>query len=171
MFNQFNRAGHRMLAAEVQSELQALAQRHGLDIAAAGGQYGDTEFIIKIRVTSGDTSAVEAKKRAEIDRDGRWIGGLKGDDYGAIFTSNGERFRFTGVNPSRPKFPISGERVRDGRSFKFGQHIAQQIIAVRSTAPASPAIATANTALGHQQVIPPANTNADDGALDAYAQF
>jgi hypothetical protein len=170
MFTQFNRQGHRMLSAEITQELQDLANRHGLDISAAGGQYGDTEFIIKIRVTTGDTSAVEAKKRAEIDRDGRWVGGLQGSDYGAIFPSNGERFRFTGVNPGRPRYPISGERVRDGRSFKFGQHIAQLIIAQRQTAP-TPPIATAGQQQSPSITPPPANNNADDGALDAFATF
>lgn len=164
MFTQFNRQGHRQLSAEITQELQALAQRHGLDVSAGGGQYGDTELIIKVTVRSGDQQKVEDQARRKIDADGRWVGGLKGSDFGTIFVSNGERFRFTGVNPGRPKFPISGERVRDGRSFKFPQHIAQLIIAQR---PAAPAVQTQQTA--QEPTAPLGNQDADDRYADLAA--
>lgn len=45
--------------------------------------------------------------------------GLKPSDYGRAFRSNGESFRITAINPNRPKFPISAERVADGRGYKF----------------------------------------------------
>ncbi|KPU83212.1 hypothetical protein JI58_09465, partial [Marinosulfonomonas sp. PRT-SC04] len=45
--------------------------------------------------------------------------GLKPSDYGRTFRNNGEIFRITAINPNRPKFPISAERVADGRGYKF----------------------------------------------------
>ena len=30
-----------------------------------------------------------------------------------------EMFRIVAINPNRPKYPISAERVSDGRGFKF----------------------------------------------------
>jgi hypothetical protein len=45
--------------------------------------------------------------------------GLKPSDYGRTFKSNDEVFRITSLNPNRPKYPISAERVADGRGFKF----------------------------------------------------
>ena len=45
--------------------------------------------------------------------------GLKPCDYRRTFKSGGEIFRITALNPSRPKYPISAERVADGRGFKF----------------------------------------------------
>ena len=45
--------------------------------------------------------------------------GLQPSDYGRTFSSNGEVFRITGLNPNRPKYPIRAERVSDGRGFKF----------------------------------------------------
>ena len=38
---------------------------------------------------------------------------------GSTFTSKGTEYRVTGYNPSRPKFPVSATRVRDGAPFKF----------------------------------------------------
>ncbi len=45
--------------------------------------------------------------------------GLQPSDYGRTFRSNGEFFRLKSINPNRPKYPISAERVADGRGFKF----------------------------------------------------
>ena len=45
--------------------------------------------------------------------------GLEASDYGRTFSRHGERYRIVGINPNRPKYPISAERVADGRGFKF----------------------------------------------------
>ena len=46
--------------------------------------------------------------------------GVSADALGKTFESRGETFRLTGLNPNRPKYPFNAERVRDGKSFKFG---------------------------------------------------
>ena len=33
--------------------------------------------------------------------------------------AGGERFRITGIDPKRPKYPVSAERLSDRRGFKF----------------------------------------------------
>lgn len=45
--------------------------------------------------------------------------GLKPSDYGRAFKARGETFRVMAINPNRPKYPISVERIADGRGFKF----------------------------------------------------
>ena len=45
--------------------------------------------------------------------------GLDPSDYGRTFRTGGEAFRLTAINPNRPKYPISAERIADGRGFKF----------------------------------------------------
>jgi len=45
--------------------------------------------------------------------------GLKPSDHGRTFKARGEVFRIVAINPNRPKYPISVERVADGRGFKF----------------------------------------------------
>ncbi|MBL6841471.1 MAG: hypothetical protein ISQ84_04870 [Pelagibacterales bacterium] len=45
--------------------------------------------------------------------------GLEPSDYGKTFRARGDMFRITAINPNRPKYPISVERVADGRGFKF----------------------------------------------------
>lgn len=38
---------------------------------------------------------------------------------GAIFVLQGTAYKITGIRPSAPRFPIIGERMSDGRGFKF----------------------------------------------------
>lgn len=45
--------------------------------------------------------------------------GLEPSDHGRTFRSKDELYRIIAINPNRPKYPISAERVADGRSFKF----------------------------------------------------
>lgn len=45
--------------------------------------------------------------------------GLEPSDYGRTFTTRDEMFRIVAINPNRPKYPISAERLSDGRRFKF----------------------------------------------------
>lgn len=44
---------------------------------------------------------------------------MQPSDYRRTFRQNGEIFRVIGINPSRPKYPISAERVSNGRGYKF----------------------------------------------------
>ena len=45
--------------------------------------------------------------------------GLEPSDYGRTFSREGERYRIVGINPNRPKCPVSAERVADGRGYRF----------------------------------------------------
>lgn len=57
--------------------------------------------------------------------------GLAPSDYGRTFRTGGEMFRITAINPNRPKYPISAERLADGRGYKFS---AENIVAYLNTA-------------------------------------
>lgn len=45
--------------------------------------------------------------------------GLAPEDFGREFNTGRERFKITGIDTRRPKYPISVERVPDRQSFKF----------------------------------------------------
>ena len=40
-------------------------------------------------------------------------------DYGRQFSTGRETFRIVGIDPRRPKYPVSAERIPDGQGFKF----------------------------------------------------
>ena len=117
-FTQFNRAGHKMLSAEIQQELQDLAQRHDLDISAGGGNFGENEFTVHVKCKTNDAQAVEATARRNFAISCRGYG-LEPHHYGTEFSYGGDRFRLTGIKSSRPKYPISGVCLRTKRTFKL----------------------------------------------------
>jgi len=45
--------------------------------------------------------------------------GLEPSDYGRTFKMRGDLFRIVSINPNRPKYPISAERVADWLGFKM----------------------------------------------------
>lgn len=45
--------------------------------------------------------------------------GLSTTDFGRQFSTERESFRITGIDPRRPKYPVSAERISDGQGFKF----------------------------------------------------
>jgi len=45
--------------------------------------------------------------------------GLSPDDFGREFSTGQERFRVAGIDPRRPKYPISATRIPDGKGYKF----------------------------------------------------
>ena len=79
--------------------------RHGFDI----------EFSVGIPMDDGSLYSVD---RALFEVLAEPFG-LKPSDYGRIFRTGGETFRITAINPNRPKYPISAERLADGRGYKF----------------------------------------------------
>ena len=45
--------------------------------------------------------------------------GLPVDAFGTVFRSNGTEYRICGISTRRPKYPVLGTRVSDGKKFKF----------------------------------------------------
>nr|WP_203583032.1 hypothetical protein [Ruegeria sp. PrR005] len=45
--------------------------------------------------------------------------GLSPADFGRQFSTGRDTFRITGIDPRRPKYPISAERIPDGQGYKF----------------------------------------------------
>jgi len=100
---------------------QKVAETHGLFVE--GGELSDINlrhsFGIEFRVgiPMPDGTLYSAEKALFEVLAGHF--GLKPSDYGRTFHSQGDLFRIVSINPNRPKYPISAERVADRRGFKF----------------------------------------------------
>lgn len=100
---------------------QHVAQTHGLIVE--GGDLSDIDlrhsfgiaFRVGIPMPDGMLYSVD-KALFEVLA-GHF--GMMPSDYGRTFHSQGDLFRIVSINPNRPKYPISAERVADGRAFKF----------------------------------------------------
>ena len=109
----------------------AVAETHGLTVE--GGELADIDlrhsFDIRFRVgiPMEDGSLFSHEKRVfEVLADSF---GLEPSDYGRTFKTDGHAFRITAINPNRPKYPISAERIADGRGYKFS---AENVVAYLS---------------------------------------
>lgn len=99
----------------------AVAETHGLTVE--GGDLADIDlrhsFEISFRVgIPQENGAIYSPEKALFEVLAPHFG-LEPSDHGRIFRSKDELFRIVAINPNRPKYPISAERVSDGRGFKF----------------------------------------------------
>lgn len=99
----------------------SVAEAHGLTVE--GGDLSDIDlrhsFNIRFRVgiPMGD-GEIFSPEKAMFEALAPLFG-LEPSDYGRTFKSGGELHRIVGINPNRPKYPISTERISDGRAFKM----------------------------------------------------
>lgn len=99
----------------------AVAETHGLTVE--GGELSDIDlrhsFSIGFRVgIPMEDGAIYSPDKAMFEVLAPHFG-LEPSDYGRTFRTSGDLHRIVGINPNRPKYPISTERVSDGRGFKM----------------------------------------------------
>lgn len=100
---------------------QAVADTHGLSVE--GGDLSDIDLCHGFNIAFSDgipmeDGALYSSEKAMFEVLAPHFG-LEETDYGRSFKTRGEMFRITAINPNRPKYPISVERIADGRGFKF----------------------------------------------------
>lgn len=109
------------LQLEMLKACQEVAARHGLvveaqDISGVDLRWGfDAAFRVSIPLPDGtalDPERLRFEALAEAF-------GLSAVDYGRQFSTGRELFRISGIDPRRPKYPVSAERIPDGQGFKF----------------------------------------------------
>lgn len=119
------------LRQPIEAELKALGERLGLSLTLGNGTFGDgAEASFKLILRVDDPAIKEAAKRAEWDRNCRYIGidynkpdqtGLRPEDFGAEFVYGGTTYRAVGValkGRGSQKFPILAEIVTPGPRTK-----------------------------------------------------
>ncbi len=99
----------------------AVAETHGLTVE--GGELSDIDlrhsFNIGFRVgIPMEDGAIYSPDKAMFEVLAPHFG-LEPSDYRRTFKTGGDLHRIVGINPNRPKYPISTERVSDGRGFKM----------------------------------------------------
>lgn len=123
-----------MLCQRLQQEMlracQDVAARHGLvveakEITGVDLRWGfDAAFRVSIPMADGtalDPERLRFEALAEAF-------GLSPTDFGRQFSTGRESFRITGIDPRRPKYPVSAERIPDGQGFKFTiEQVATQL--------------------------------------------
>ncbi len=123
-----NRATCKILRKKLNDALTDLSEEYGLTIHAGNASYDDARVTFKVSLTIAghDQGKADFEQYAGLY-------GLKAEDHGREFSANGEAFRLVGVNLRSPKYCFAGERISDGKRFKFTETIVKQF-ADRATA-------------------------------------
>ncbi len=106
---------------------QDVAARHGFvveaqDITGVDLRWGfDPAFRVSIPLPDG--TALESERlRFEALAEAF---GLSPADYGRQISAGRDLYKITGIDPRRPRYPVSAERIPDGQEFKFtSDHVA-----------------------------------------------
>lgn len=101
------------LSSAIEAALAQVAADHGVTIKAFGGTINsDSEFVAKLKIRLSDPAAVEAAARKEFETYAPMLG-IPVDIFGKEATVLGERYRVTGIAPSRSKNVLRIRRLRD----------------------------------------------------------
>jgi hypothetical protein len=98
-----------------------IAADHGLVIENTGWRprTDGLAFETRFRVSVPGREGEDRKREKEIFAALAEECGLKATDFEREFSAEGERYRITGIDPRRAKYPISAERLSDGRPVKL----------------------------------------------------
>jgi hypothetical protein len=113
---------------------QMVAANHGLVVESVGWHGMETVFafepVFRVSIPASDGTAFNLDKdRFEFLAEHY---GLQPSDFGCEFRTGSERFRVTGIDPKRPRYPISAERIPDRKGFKFSAENVAMLLQAQS---------------------------------------
>ncbi|ROT98117.1 hypothetical protein [Histidinibacterium lentulum] len=126
----------RTVESEMLKACAEVAARHGLVAEGLGLQAiylrWSFEFGIRVSIPLPDGSTMDPE-RMLFEAFAEEFG-LSADDFGREFSTGRERFRVTGIDPRRPRYPISAKRIPDGKDYKFtAENVARLLQAAMRT--------------------------------------
>lgn len=111
------------LDKEIQTALNEVAKRNGVQIKIGGGSFTPTQCDTKIKIIMLDESgSTDANSRIKFERSARKFG-YDPNDFGKTVEYAGYKIRISGVASRSRKNPIIGVVIggsKDGRTVKLG---------------------------------------------------
>lgn len=119
--------------SRIQEAVKSVEQELNIKIKIGSGRFTAENATIKMEIaTVTDTGEVRSKEVVVFEQQAVRFG-LKPDDIGKTFTSQGKKFKVTGLNPRRYKFPVNVDRVLDGKKFKFRAETVKSALDMEAT--------------------------------------
>jgi hypothetical protein len=109
------------IETEMLKACKEVAAKHGLVVEGLGIQAMDLrwnfEFGLRVSIPLPDGTTFDPERMLFAALAEEF--GLSPDDFGREFSTGRERFRVAGIDPRRPRYPISATRIPDGKGYKF----------------------------------------------------
>jgi len=111
----------KVIETEMLRACAEIAARHGLAAEGLGvpsmNLRWNFEFGVRVSIPLADGSTLDPERMMfEVLAEEF---GLSPDDFGREFSNGREHFRVAGIDPRRPKYPVSATRIPDGKGYKF----------------------------------------------------
>jgi len=123
-----NKAKARNIDNDIKKALAPILKNYNLILDKTDGQsdFNTLKLTFEFQeIQEGETAVDVKRKEFEVLAP---VLGFDKDAYGKIFRSGATQYKIMGLKPSRPKYPIIVERVRDGKRFKFSTYTVAQAL-------------------------------------------
>ena len=124
---QFDRKTANAFAREAEQALQALAEKHGVDVSIGSGNFTQNDFSFKVKAAVKSKDGTVLSREAEAFKVNAPLLGLQESDLGRTFTAQGKTFKITGYNTRAKKMPILAED-ENGRGYKFDRETVKRFL-------------------------------------------
>ncbi len=116
----FSKSNLNTIRTDVAAALAAVEKKHGVSFKLGNIRYSANDFRCKLECfsTSDSTGKTVDPAESNFKRDAFLVGVAK-DAFGKTFKSGRSKYKITGINTRRHKYPVSAIRVASGKSYKF----------------------------------------------------
>lgn len=112
----------RVLSAEIDAALKAVAEKHGLTVVVGGGSFDQTSYRPRVDFKLLDSAPIEWNRYAGIFQ-------LPLDAIGKRITLQGGEYVIAGLKPNASRMPVIVTRVATGKSYKFTAQAVREALA------------------------------------------
>ena len=116
--NSLDRTAVRRINDDIQSALDAVAKRYGVQIKVGNSRFSNTNCTTKIDIsTVSEGGTVMTKEATDYNRYASSFGLTK--KLGDTFEFRYDTYEIVGLKPRSSKYPVLAKNLSNGKTFKF----------------------------------------------------
>jgi hypothetical protein len=106
------------IEARATKVLNELGDELGVRFSFGSGRFNSNNAKLQLQVAVVQDGKVMDEKSTAWKKYADMYG-FNQDDLGKVILIRGSEFRITGLNPNRPKYPVSADKVATGKGYKL----------------------------------------------------
>ncbi len=117
----------RVIRDAINKRLEGIEKEIGCKLRQGNATYTPSSVKIALEISEVAADGTVQTKEMESFKALATLYGLKPEDLGRTFTSNGRTFKLVGLKSRASRLPFLGEEVGTGRVFKFTEATMNQL--------------------------------------------